>query len=131
MPSRTDSFGIVFLEAWANAKPVIAAAAGGVVEVVEHERTGLLVEFGNVEQLSASIQRLSQDRNLAASLGSNGFEQLKSGCTWDDRYRTLENWMNRFIELRSNKRQTARKDPFQLKHPSTRNRARETASESL
>src|SRR5690606_3140454 len=35
MPSRTDSFGIVFLEAWANAKPVVAAASGGVVEVVE------------------------------------------------------------------------------------------------
>ena len=35
MPSRTDSFGIVFLEAWANAKPVVAAAAGGVCEVIE------------------------------------------------------------------------------------------------
>ncbi|HLN14153.1 MAG TPA: glycosyltransferase family 4 protein, partial [bacterium] len=35
MPSRTDSFGIVFLEAWANGVPVVAAAAGGVPEVVQ------------------------------------------------------------------------------------------------
>ncbi len=104
MPSRTDSFGIVFLEAWANAKPVIAAAAGGVVEVVEHEQTGLLVEFGDVEQLSESIQRLVDHPNLASLLGRNGFQQVKSGCTWDDRYQTLETWMNRFLEERGTQR---------------------------
>src|SRR5262249_46361959 len=46
MPSRTDSFGIVFLEAWANSLPVVAAAAGGVTEVVRDGETGLLVPFG-------------------------------------------------------------------------------------
>ena len=41
MPSRTDSFGIVFLEAWANALPIVAAEAGGVPEVVRHGEAGL------------------------------------------------------------------------------------------
>ena len=58
MPSRTDSFGIVFLEAWANALPVVAAAAGGVPEVVRHGETGLLVPFGDLDLLSDSIARL-------------------------------------------------------------------------
>ena len=55
MPSRTDSFGIVFLEAWANALPVVAADAGGVPEVVRHEETGLLVPFGDLNRLSAAL----------------------------------------------------------------------------
>src|SRR5262249_5652287 len=46
MPSRTDSFGIVFLEAWLNGCPVVAADAGGVPDVVEPERGGLVVPFG-------------------------------------------------------------------------------------
>ena len=58
MPSRTDSFGIVFLEAWANAKPVVAAAAGGVVEVVQHDHNGLLVPFGDPARLAEALGRL-------------------------------------------------------------------------
>src|SRR3954454_12473801 len=58
MPSRTDSFGIVFLEAWANARPVVAAAAGGVVEVVQHDRNGLLVPFGDVKALAGARGRV-------------------------------------------------------------------------
>jgi glycosyltransferase involved in cell wall biosynthesis len=90
MPSRTDSFGIVFLEAWANARPVVAAAAGGVVEVVRHDQDGLLVPFGDVEALAGSIGRLLGDRATAARLGTAGFRRVSQGCTWDDRYATLE-----------------------------------------
>ena len=64
MPSRTDSFGIVFLEAWANAKPVVAAASGGVTEVVEQDKTGLLVPFGNQGMLAEAMDRLLADRVL-------------------------------------------------------------------
>lgn len=86
MPSRTDSYGIVFLEAWANAKPVVAAAAGGVVEVVAHDRTGLLVPFGNPESLARSIDRLLVDRTKARELGEAGHAQVAHGYTWDDRF---------------------------------------------
>ena len=89
MPSRTDSFGIVYLEAWANAKPVVAAAAGGVPEVVTHGETGLLVEFGDVPALADSIARLVDDSGLARRLGESGRALVQSGYTWDERYRTL------------------------------------------
>ena len=61
MPSRTDSFGIVFLEAWANGLPVVAAAAGGVPEVVRHGETGLLVPFGDLDRLTGSLLALLSD----------------------------------------------------------------------
>jgi len=89
MPSRTDSFGIVYLEAWANAKPVVAAAAGGVTEVVRNEETGLLVPYGNLDRLGEALARLIDDPALAHRLGENGRELVESGYTWDDRYRTI------------------------------------------
>ena len=72
MPSRTDSFGIVFLEAWANGLPVVAAAAGGVAEVVDHGETGLLVPFGDVQALADALGRLLADRDTARRLGEAG-----------------------------------------------------------
>jgi glycosyltransferase involved in cell wall biosynthesis len=89
MPSRTDSFGIVFLEAWANGKPVVAAAAGGVPEVVEDGRTGLLVPFGDVEHLSAALGQLLSNDPLALEMGRAGCALVEHGYTWDDRFATL------------------------------------------
>ncbi|HEV3162943.1 MAG TPA: glycosyltransferase family 4 protein, partial [Isosphaeraceae bacterium] len=89
MPSRTDSFGIVFLEAWANAKPVVAAAAGGVPEVVQHEQTGLLVPFGDVVALAESIGGLLTDHEKARRLGEAGEALVRLGYTWNDRFATL------------------------------------------
>ncbi|RUL85736.1 glycosyltransferase family 4 protein [Tautonia sociabilis] len=89
MPSRTDSFGIVFLEAWANGKPVVAAAAGGVAEVVEHDRTGVLVPFGDVEKLRAAIDWLIHEPETARRLGLAGRCRVSSGASWDDCFATI------------------------------------------
>ncbi len=90
MPSRTDSFGIVFLEAWANGLPVVAAAAGGVAEIVEHGRTGALVTFGEIDQLASAIGRLLDDQELARRLGDAGREMVgQEGYTWDSRFHVL------------------------------------------
>jgi glycosyltransferase involved in cell wall biosynthesis len=89
MPSRTDSFGIVFLEAWANGLPVVAAAAGGVPEVVRDGETGLLVPFGDLDRLSRALATLLSDPVLARSLGAAGRAMVESGYTWDDRFATL------------------------------------------
>jgi glycosyltransferase involved in cell wall biosynthesis len=89
MPSRTDSFGIVFLEAWANGLPVVAAAAGGVTEVVRDGETGLLVPFGDLDRLTLALGALVIDRESARSLGSAGKAMVEQGYTWDDRFATL------------------------------------------
>jgi glycosyltransferase involved in cell wall biosynthesis len=87
MPSRTDSFGIVFLEAWANALPVVAAAAGGVAEVVADGETGRLVQFGDVPALTGVIEQIVNDRGLAHRLGEAGRTRVESeGYTWDSRF---------------------------------------------
>jgi glycosyltransferase involved in cell wall biosynthesis len=89
MPSRTDSFGIVYLEAWLYGKPVIGAQAGGVPEVINADRDGLLIRFGDVAALAAAIERLLTDRPLAAALGDAGRRKVMAGMTWDNVYQNI------------------------------------------
>jgi glycosyltransferase involved in cell wall biosynthesis len=83
VPSRSESCGIVYLEAWANGKPVIAANAGAVPELVRHGENGLLVPFGNPAALRDAIAELMRDAGLAVTLGDVGRELVKRRYTWD------------------------------------------------
>ncbi|HEY0607324.1 MAG TPA: glycosyltransferase family 4 protein [Herpetosiphonaceae bacterium] len=86
MPSRTDSFGIVYLEAWIYDVPVIGARAGGVPAVIDHEQDGLLVDFGDVDALAREIQRLLGDRELARRLGVAGHAKVLRQLTFEQQY---------------------------------------------
>ena len=82
MPSRSDSFGIVFLEAWQQGKAVIGARAGGIPGVIDDGRNGVLVEFGDVPALTKAIQQLIRQPDMAAELGRCGQEKVKAQYTW-------------------------------------------------
>jgi glycosyltransferase involved in cell wall biosynthesis len=68
----------VFLEAMAFAKPVIAAAAGGVTDIVEHGRNGLLVPPGDLEQLMQALEHLLTNESLRFELGHRGADIVRS-----------------------------------------------------
>lgn len=89
MPSRTDSFGIVYLEAWLYDKPVIGANAGGVPEVVDDGKDGFLVKFGDVGEIAARIVELLQDETLARRLGERGHRKVLREMTWAEQYAQL------------------------------------------
>jgi glycosyltransferase involved in cell wall biosynthesis len=82
MPSHADSFGIVFLEAWAHGKPVIGARAGGIPAVVDDGQNGLLVPFGDVPALAKAIRCLLANPDLAQQLGANGRAKVATHYTW-------------------------------------------------
>jgi len=86
MPSRTDSLGIVYLEAWLYAKPVIGALAGGVPEVIGDGVDGFLVRFGDVEAIADRLARLLGDADLARRLGEAGRRKVWQRYTWDGIY---------------------------------------------
>lgn len=85
-PSRTESFGIVYLEAWCYGIPVIASWAGGVPELVRHGVDGLLVPFGDVEALVAAIGRLLREKELARAFGAVGRARVLRSLTWEHIY---------------------------------------------
>lgn len=90
LPSRIDSFGIVYLEAWAYGKPVIGARAGGVPDVIDEGKDGLLVEFGDVDGLAAAIDHLLKAPVRAQRMGQRGRAKVESSYTWDHIYSQLQ-----------------------------------------
>ncbi len=65
------------LEAMQAGTPVITTNVGGNPEVVEHEKTGLLVEYNNKEQLKAAILKLYEDKELREKLAENAKKELE------------------------------------------------------
>jgi glycosyltransferase involved in cell wall biosynthesis len=85
MPSRSDSFGLVFLEAWANGLPNLAYRAGGVPGVVRDGKDGLLTACGDIGGLAAALRRLVEDAGLRGHLGEAGRARLPLEFCWQDK----------------------------------------------
>lgn len=83
LPSASEGFGFVFLEAMHFAKPIVAANSGATPEVVRDGETGLLVDYGNAEQLAAAITSLCLDADLRKRLGAAGQARLQQNFTFD------------------------------------------------
>jgi phosphatidylinositol alpha-1,6-mannosyltransferase len=72
LPSRGEGFGLVYLEAMASGKPVIAGAHGGAPEVVEDGTTGYLVPHGDVTQIVTALEALLRDPEHGRQMGARG-----------------------------------------------------------
>jgi phosphatidylinositol alpha-1,6-mannosyltransferase len=87
MPSRSDGpdvegFGIVFLEASASGRPVVASRAGGIPDAVADGVSGLLVPPDDPARLAERILELLSDPARAADLGRRGRERVLAEFTW-------------------------------------------------
>ncbi|MGC9261787.1 MAG: glycosyltransferase, partial [Phycisphaerae bacterium] len=81
LPAPAEPFGLVLIEAMALGKPVIAAAAGGPLEIVADGETGLLFEPGNAESLAQAINRLLENRELRQRMGEAGRKRYEEMFT--------------------------------------------------
>ncbi len=77
MPSHSETFGLVAIEAMASRLPVIATNSGGVPEIVEHGRNGLLFEPKNSVQLAEFIRKIYESKELYEKFSQNSFEIVK------------------------------------------------------
>jgi glycosyltransferase involved in cell wall biosynthesis len=81
-PSRIESFGLVYLEAWACGKAVIGGRTGPQASLITNNEDGLLVRFGDRHELASAIQRLIDNPELSRSLGANGLRKARERYSW-------------------------------------------------
>lgn len=82
LPSLHEGFGIVLLEAMAAKKPVVATCVGGIPEVIQTNKTGILVPPRDEKALASAIERLILDKKLRFEMGARGYEKAVS-CDWN------------------------------------------------
>ena len=90
--SASESFGIVFLEAWACKKPVIAVNIGAIRSLISDNDDGLLVEANDVNAFANAITTLTNDANMRQKLGAKGYQKMMANYTWDvvtEKYRHI------------------------------------------
>ncbi len=82
-PSLYEPFGIVALENFAAKVPVVVANVGGLPEVVQHGKTGIVTIAGNADSLALGIVQVLQNPDYARFLVDNAFGDLASRFSWE------------------------------------------------
>ncbi|MBC9795521.1 N-acetyl-alpha-D-glucosaminyl L-malate synthase BshA [Sinomicrobium weinanense] len=77
LPSETESFGLVALEAMANSAPVISSDTGGIPEVNKQGITGFLSKVGDVEEMSRNALKLLSDEKMLKQFKQNAREEAE------------------------------------------------------
>jgi len=78
LPSKYETFGLAYVEAMGFGLPVIGTFGPAIPEIVKNNETGLLIEFGNIEQLTEALEKLANNLELRIELGKNAWEDVKN-----------------------------------------------------
>lgn len=76
-----EPFGRVAVEGLLARRPVVAAQDGGILEIIDHEKTGLLFPPGDVPALTSALTRLIEDLDLAQRLAQQGYRKASAQFT--------------------------------------------------
>jgi phosphatidylinositol alpha-1,6-mannosyltransferase len=84
-PSKggAEGFGIVCIEAGACGKPVVAGRSGGLVDAVDHDKSGLLVDPQDIGAVAEALVSVLTDSSVAERLGKEGRRRVLERFTWD------------------------------------------------
>jgi glycosyltransferase involved in cell wall biosynthesis len=84
VPSSYEGFGIVYLEGMAFGLPAIGTTAGAACEIIEHGKTGYLIEPNDSTKLATHISQLASDRNLLGELSLNARKRYIQQSSWSE-----------------------------------------------
>jgi glycosyltransferase involved in cell wall biosynthesis len=82
-PSRYESFGVAFIEAWAAGKPVVGCDSGAVASIVSDGVDGILMAPGDSASLSTALLRLLRSPDLRRDMGQAGQQKVRERYTWE------------------------------------------------
>ena len=87
----SESFGVAVIEASACQKPVIVSDAGGLPEVVENNKTGIIVRKQNIQETVDAIEILVLNEEFRKQLGSNGRKKIEMEYNLNDNINLMNN----------------------------------------
>jgi glycosyltransferase involved in cell wall biosynthesis len=82
-PSHREGFGVACAEAMAHGRPVVASAVGGLLDLVVHEETGLLVPPRDVAALRSALERLIGNPDLRRRFGVAARDRIRERFSWE------------------------------------------------
>ena len=83
VPSLWEGLGVVLLESAAAGVPAVASAVGGIPDIIEHEKSGLLVPPGDSDALADALVRLTSNPKVSKQLGEAAKSFVKQNFSWD------------------------------------------------
>ncbi len=86
LPSRSEGLGRVVVEAFCRGRGVVGSRVGGIPDIVEDERTGILVQPGDADALADALVRVLSDAALAERLGAEGRREVDGWIATPEEY---------------------------------------------
>jgi glycosyltransferase involved in cell wall biosynthesis len=93
VPSSYEGFGIVYLEGMGFGLPAIGTTAGAAGEVIEHGKTGYLVQPDDSQSLADYLQSLAEDRGLLTRLSLNARERYLHQSAWEETAKSIREFL--------------------------------------
>lgn len=90
LPSRSEAFPNGAIEAMAAGLPVVASAVGGLLDLIEHGRTGLLIEPGNPTALADALRQLLTNQTAAARIGEHARAHVQQRYSFERMVKAFE-----------------------------------------
>nr|WP_306819768.1 glycosyltransferase [Campylobacter upsaliensis] len=97
MSSYSEGFGMVLIESASYALPSIAFDIAGLSDIIENEKSGFLIEDGNLQEFAKKLQLLMRDENLRKTMGENAKIHTKK---YFSKELVLQKWQDLFASLK-------------------------------
>jgi glycosyltransferase involved in cell wall biosynthesis len=97
-PGFRETLGMVFLEAQSCGLPVVACANGGIPEVVQDGKTGILVPMNTLGPFVGAMDRLLKDEELRRNMGKSARVYVRDRHDLEKNYRDMEKEMEILIQ---------------------------------
>ncbi len=103
MPTFEKPFALVFLEAMAMGKPIVAIESGGVPELVEHEKSGLLSAPEDIDSFATNLASLLSDAGRRTKMGHYARQRIEEHFTARHMAKEVESLYQKIGEPSSNR----------------------------
>ncbi|MBA2667239.1 MAG: glycosyltransferase family 1 protein [Trueperaceae bacterium] len=115
-PSDTETLGFGAMESMAAGVPPVGARAGGLPDVIDHERNGLLFTPGDLGDLTDQLRRVLSDHALRERLAARGRSDMEA-CSWRDATESLVSMYRLAREVHTRFDPPAQRSPFMIERP--------------